>query len=272
MRPKFRAVFLLIPLALAGCFQPASESVEPINSTAPAQNDPNVEQSGQPTAFEEINTTLITPTTGIVITIVEPTRSFASSTPEPVEQQPLPTQEGETGLPTQQFITPGAPLGPMTVAPVATGAPATTTPSGLITPTALPGFGASEDGECTYTVQSGDTLYRIAINNNTTVSALQDANSISGELIQPGDVLQLPDCNSGTDTTVSTSGDQSSEPSTDVVAPAGSETYTVQSGDTLFKIAQRFGTTVAALQDANNLSNPNQLSVGQELIIPATSG
>jgi len=44
--------------------------------------------------------------------------------------------------------------------------------------------------------------------------------------------------------------------------------YAVVSGDSLFSIAQRFNTTVDALQSINNLSDRSTLSVGQKLIIP----
>lgn len=44
--------------------------------------------------------------------------------------------------------------------------------------------------------------------------------------------------------------------------------YVVQPGDTLFAIAQRFGTTVQAIVQANNITNPNLITVGQVLIIP----
>ena len=49
-------------------------------------------------------------------------------------------------------------------------------------------------------------------------------------------------------------------------------TYVVQTGDTLFKIAQRFNVNPAALIAANNLSNPNLIFVGQRLIIPSGGG
>jgi LasA protease len=45
--------------------------------------------------------------------------------------------------------------------------------------------------------------------------------------------------------------------------------YVVQSGDTLGVIAQRYGISVQALMQANNLSDPNLLSVGMVLKIPA---
>lgn len=45
-------------------------------------------------------------------------------------------------------------------------------------------------------------------------------------------------------------------------------TYVVQWGDTLFSIAVRFNTTVQAIAQANNISNPNLIFAGQTLIIP----
>ena len=49
-------------------------------------------------------------------------------------------------------------------------------------------------------------------------------------------------------------------------------TYTVKTGDTLYSIARAHGTTVAALQQANNLANINLIYPGQSLIIPSGSG
>ena len=45
--------------------------------------------------------------------------------------------------------------------------------------------------------------------------------------------------------------------------------YTVKSGDTLYSIAERFGTTVEAVAVANNLADPTLIAVGQKLIIPS---
>ncbi|MFS0673396.1 LysM peptidoglycan-binding domain-containing protein [Ornithinibacillus sp. 179-J 7C1 HS] len=44
--------------------------------------------------------------------------------------------------------------------------------------------------------------------------------------------------------------------------------YTVQSGDTLSTIANRFGVSIASIVAANNLSNPDQLFIGMQLSIP----
>jgi LysM repeat protein len=59
-------------------------------------------------------------------------------------------------------------------------------------------------------------------------------------------------------------------PATANPTPAATlRTYRVQSGDTLSAIATRFGTTVRAIVDLNNLADPNRLSVGQVLLIPS---
>ncbi len=51
-------------------------------------------------------------------------------------------------------------------------------------------------------------------------------------------------------------------------SPIPAVTYTVQSGDTLVEIAQSFGTSVEALLAANDIEDPEQLRIGQVLVIP----
>lgn len=48
-----------------------------------------------------------------------------------------------------------------------------------------------------------------------------------------------------------------------------SYTYVVQQGDTLAKIAARYGTSWYDIAVANNISNPNRIYAGQVLVIPA---
>lgn len=48
----------------------------------------------------------------------------------------------------------------------------------------------------------------------------------------------------------------------------GMRRHTVQAGENLYRIAQQYGTTVFAIAEANNITNPNIIVVGQELIIP----
>jgi LysM repeat protein len=51
-------------------------------------------------------------------------------------------------------------------------------------------------------------------------------------------------------------------------APPPPRTYTVAEGDTLALIAQRFATTVEALQAANGIEDPDEIVIGQVLVIP----
>jgi LysM repeat protein len=50
--------------------------------------------------------------------------------------------------------------------------------------------------------------------------------------------------------------------------PPPQQTYVVQEDDTLAAIAQRFGTTVSALQAANGIDDPDEILIGQVLVIP----
>jgi LysM repeat protein len=51
-------------------------------------------------------------------------------------------------------------------------------------------------------------------------------------------------------------------------APPEQQTYVVQQGDTLVAIAERFGTTAAALQAANGIGDPDEIGIGETLVIP----
>ncbi|HZK35200.1 MAG TPA: LysM domain-containing protein, partial [Bacillota bacterium] len=53
--------------------------------------------------------------------------------------------------------------------------------------------------------------------------------------------------------------------------PQGTMPYIVQSGDTFYKLAARFNTTVEAIIAANPGVNPNMLMVGQQICIPGTT-
>ena len=62
-------------------------------------------------------------------------------------------------------------------------------------------------------------------------------------------------------------------PAPTTAAPAsGGLTYTVQSGDTLAAIADRFNVTVDEIISANNIQNADVISIGQQFVIPTGAG
>lgn len=99
-----------------------------------------------------------------------------------------------------------------------------------------------------YIVKKGDSLWSIASKNNTTVDNIKKLNNLSSNNLSVGQVLKL-------------SYDAENE---DI---KGSNIYTVKKGDSLWLIANKYGTTVDELKNANNLKS-NTLSIGQTLIIP----
>jgi len=123
---------------------------------------------------------------------------------------------------------------------------------------------AAQSGSTTYTVQPGDNLYRIALKFNTTVAAIQAANGLTSTVIQVGQVLIVP----APETTVTSPTKAPTTASGGAASIPGA--YTVQSGDNLYRIALKFNTTVAAIQQLNGLTSTN-IRVGQVLKIPGGS-
>lgn len=116
----------------------------------------------------------------------------------------------------------------------------------------------------TYTVKAGDTLSHIARIHSTSVSSIQQLNKLSGSVIRVGQKLTV-------------SGKvQATAPTTAIKAPAAApavsntSTYRVVSGDTLFKIAQKHGTSVSQLTSLNGLKT-SSIRVGQVLKINGSS-
>lgn len=102
-----------------------------------------------------------------------------------------------------------------------------------------------------YRIQPGDTLYDLAIEHGTTVSALTKRNNIKG-FIHPGQVITVPGRTSGGKSEAATS-------------TGGS--VTVRSGDTLSAISLTHDVSVGSLMRANNLSS-TMIYPGQQLTVP----
>jgi len=112
-----------------------------------------------------------------------------------------------------------------------------------------------------YTVAAGDSFESIANKFGVTVRELVDANL---QLLKVGDQLTVPPPVAIPQESGAASGSGAGGGSSSVTK----KTYTVKSGDTLSAIAIKFNTTVAAIASANNITNINNISVGQVLTIP----
>jgi LysM repeat protein len=129
----------------------------------------------------------------------------------------------------------------------------------------LLGLAAPAYADTIYVVQSGDTLYRIALRYGVSLQAILTANNLTNvSLIYVGQQLVIPDPG-----TVVTSAPPAT-PAPVPVAPAAStaKIYTVMPGDILNRIAIKFGVSQQALMAANGLTNANFLMAGQRLVIP----
>jgi len=161
-----------------------------------------------------------TPTVSVGETVIaaDPTPTTAADSPTPI-----PTMTPTTA--------PGSPTN--TPAPTATKAPDSTPPS---------------TGEFEYTVQTGDTLWGLALRFGTTVEEIKTRNNLTSDIIYKGDKLRIPGA-----------------------AVEDSVTHVVQAGENLFRISLKYGTTVEAIAATNGIINPTFIYVGQELVIPQGS-
>ncbi len=101
--------------------------------------------------------------------------------------------------------------------------------------------------QSTYTVQSGDTLYGISRQHNTSAQRIRELNNLTSDNLVPGQVLIVSD--------------------NDATNPSECVIYTVEAGDSLYEIANKYDTTADLIKEYNGLES-NDLSIGQELRIP----
>ena len=113
-----------------------------------------------------------------------------------------------------------------------------------------------------YVVQAGDTLGAIAARQGVSSQSLVELNGLGDpNYIYVGQQLKIPG------TAVASAQSSGPGPQQQAPAPAANRSHTVESGDTLYAIAGKFGTTVDAIAQANSLANPDMLSIGQVLRI-----
>lgn len=144
-----------------------------------------------------------------------------------------------------------------------------------------------------YVVKKGDSLFDIAAAKGVTVSQIKELNNLKSDVLQIGQVLNIPSSSSGEINYIVQKGDNLYSIANkydvtiddikklnnlnsnilqigQVLKIPGStnyNTYIVQKGDNLWDIANKYGTTVKKLMTINNL-NTTLLKVGQSLLIP----
>ncbi|PWU15487.1 MAG: hypothetical protein C5B50_15395 [Verrucomicrobia bacterium] len=140
---------------------------------------------------------------------------------------------------------------PANPAPTQAAAPVTAPP-------AAPTAGAQD-----IKIAAGDTFSGLATKFNVTVKAIIEANQgVDAKKLQIGQTIHIP-----------APVVQSTPPPTPgaTASTSGGSKYTVKSGDTLIGLAKQFGTSVKAIQSANNLKS-SSIKVGQVLEIPSKGG
>ena len=144
----------------------------------------------------------------------------------------------------------------------------TSTPTPTPTPTPTQSAPATSSPVTEYRVRAGDTLTSIAARFSVSVSRLQSLNGITNpNQLRVGQLLKIPTSSTSSPTT---SSPQPTQPATQ--SPSASpvvRTYQVQSGDTLWGIARKFGVSADALAKLNGITNANLIKVGQTLKIPS---
>jgi LysM repeat protein len=215
-------VLLMAALVVAACTRSASTGVVPTATTAPQ----GVAGGNEPQPTDAMNALGTALALNITQTAIAQSSTGGGETPQPPSSGQL-------------AVTP-TPV-PTTAVPPAAGA----------TPTA----GAA----CTspYTVKQGDWIYKIARDCKVTPSAIIAANpGISPNFIIPGQKLNLPTAGA------------TSVPAATAQAQACKGTYTVKSGDNLFRIAFNCGLTTEQMAAANGIAFPYIIHPGDVLKFP----
>ena len=133
--------------------------------------------------------------------------------------------------------------------------------------------GTSNGGQTTgakYTVQSGDSVWKISNDHGITMAQLIEWNNIKNNFVYPGQQLIVSNgvsSNAGANTgsnTGNTSGSSSSSSSSSNTA-SGTK-YTVKAGDSVWSVSNKYGITMAQLIQWNNIQN-NFIYPGQQLTV-----
>jgi LysM repeat protein len=137
-------------------------------------------------------------------------------------------------------------------------APATTTTAPTTSGLTQQNTGNTSNSVTVHIVKKGDSLWKLARDYKTTIQELKSLNGLTSDIIYVGQKLKVSEKKSTP---------LKNPPANQVSPSPGNSTvfvYTVKSGDSLWKIANQYGTTVANLKSLNNLKS-NLLYIGQKL-------
>lgn len=125
----------------------------------------------------------------------------------------------------------------------------------------------------TYTVVAGDNLWNLAKKHRVTVAELAAVNSLkTNAVLRPGQKLIIPGRPSSPTVAATANPAASAGETAKAVAvktpPAQAVTHVVKLGETLGNIARRYGVKQGDIAVANNITNPQMIRAGMELVIP----
>jgi LysM repeat protein len=230
IRLGLAGMLIVVLIVSAGCVK----SKLPPAPTVAATKQALATQTSMPTV--QVGETVVSVEgTATLATTPEASPTAISSMTPTTEANPTETSESPSATPTTELDT----------SPTSTPMPEPEPEPTATTPPSTAGF--------EYVVETGDTLWGLALRFGTTVEEIKQANGMAADTIYKGDTLIIPGTAEGGSTV----------------------THVVQVGENLFRIALKYGTTVEAIAAANGIVNPNRIYEGQQLIIPqggSTSG
>lgn len=126
---------------------------------------------------------------------------------------------------------------------------------------------AAAVGGSSYTVKSGDSLWKIAKAHNISVTALKQANNLSSDALKLNQKLTIP--TGSAPAAAAAPAPAVAEWKAGTHSENGQTIHVVDVGESLAAIAKKYGVTVTELMKANNITDAKRVTVTQRLVIPA---